>query len=102
MNQSMFYEPLPDEEVLRIVASAWGKEMSATNWFGEGQRVAFTHDEIDRLLGTDPDSFALLTILRRKHWGRDFYLANKMSPTMPGGGWTRKKPSAGNWRASRL
>jgi hypothetical protein len=28
MNATMFYEPLPDEEVLRVVASAWIKEVS--------------------------------------------------------------------------
>jgi len=90
-NQTSFYEPLPDSEVLRVVASAWSKQLSGENWFGEGKRVAFSHEEIDALLFTDPDAFALLTILRRNHWGRQFVAANAMAAIMPGGGWTIKR-----------
>jgi hypothetical protein len=93
-NAAMFYEPLPDEEVLRVVASAWTKETSGENMFGRGGRVVIPADQIDELLRTYPDAFILLTILRRHHWGREFVCANAMSETMPGGGWPEKRFSA--------
>lgn len=92
-NRSTFYEPLPDTEVLRIVASAWGKELAGENWFGRGGRVVLDATEIDGLLNSDPDAFMLLTVLRRHHWGRQFVVANAMATTMPRG-WTRKRFAA--------
>lgn len=92
LNKTIFYEPLPDEEVLRVVASAWAKECSGDNWFGRGGRVVFDAAEIDIVLDDDPDSFILLAILRRHHWGsREFVVANGMHGSMPGGGWTLKR-----------
>jgi hypothetical protein len=90
-NRSGLYEPLPAEEVLRVVASAWNKEASGTNWFGRGGRVIFDTSEVDGLLHRDPDAFVLLTILRRRHWGREFFVANAMAESMPGGGWRRQR-----------
>lgn len=90
-NQSAFYEPLPDAEVLKVVASAWAKETSGANWFGRGGRVIFDSAEVDELLQQHPDAFVLLTILRRNHWGRQFVVANGMAETMPGGGWRRHR-----------
>lgn len=94
INRQTFYEPLPDSEVLRVVASAWSKQLSGENWFGTGQRVVSSHDEIDNLLMADLDAYALLMILRRNHWGRTFVVANAMAEMMPGGGWTRKRLAA--------
>lgn len=91
MNRAMFYEPLPDEEVLRIVASAWAKETSGDNWFGRGGRVVLDAAEVDGLLNSDPDAFLLLTVLRRHHWRREFVIANAMAETMPCGGWRRQR-----------
>lgn len=75
-NATSFYEPLPDSEVLRVVASAWSKQISGDNWFGAGRRVVFHHDEIDTMLHNDPDAYILLTLLYRNHWGRTFVVAN--------------------------
>lgn len=97
-NQSAFYEPLPDDEVLKVVASAWAKELSGTNWFGRGGRVVFETAEVDGLLQDDPDAFMLLTILRRYHWNREFVVANAMAETMPGGGWRRHRLAAARQR----
>lgn len=97
-NQSGFYEPLPDAEVLRVVASAWAKETSGTNWFGRGGRVIFDSAEVDGLLYPDPDAFMLLTILRRHNWAREFVVANGMADTMPGGGWRRHRLAAARQR----
>ena len=94
LNQSELYEPLPDDEVLRIVASAWLKEISGSNWFGRGGRVIFHSAEVDGLLDSDPDAFMLLTILRRHHWRREFVVANAMAEKMPGGGWRRHRLAA--------
>lgn len=93
-NRERFYEPLPDEEVLRVVASAWRKEQNGQNLFGSGGRVVIPHYHVDDLLRTFPDAFILLTILRRHHWGRKFAVANAMTAIMPGGGWTVKRLAA--------
>jgi hypothetical protein len=79
------YEPLPADEVLKIVASAWGYEVKGSNWFGHGARVVFHADEVDNLAAADPDAFALLTILRRHHWDRDFFMAKPFAKSL---GWT--------------
>ena len=89
-NISGLTEPLPDTELLRIVASAWKYHQSGRNWAGSGQQVVLSHAEID-LYADAPDALLMLTILRRHHWGRDFVVANAMAETMPGGGWRRQR-----------
>ena len=90
VNAERFYEPLPSDEVIRIVASAWQKEAAGENFFGGRQGLVLAHDQVDRLL-TEPDAFLLLTILKRHHWGRAFVCANAMAAIMPGGGWALKR-----------
>lgn len=101
-NGSIFREPLSDQEVLGIVASAWAKELSGDNWFGRGNRVVLEAAEIDGLLHDDPDAFVLLTILRRHHWRRQFVIANAMAETMPRGGWARKRFAAARRRLTEI
>jgi hypothetical protein len=84
-NQAEFYEPLSTDEVLKVVASAWDYEVEGKNWFGRGQRVVIEHEVIDSLAAKEPDAYALLGLLRRHHWGRDFYLAKAYADTI---GWT--------------
>lgn len=67
--------PLPPNEVLKIVASAWGYEVEGKNWFGHGQRVVMEHSIVDDLAASDPRAFALFSLLKRHHWGREFYLS---------------------------
>jgi hypothetical protein len=97
-NSAMFFEPLPDQEVLQIVASAWAKELAGENWFGRGSRVVLDAAEIDGLLNSDPDAFVLLTMLRRHHWRRQFVIANAMADSMPRGGWRRQRFAAARRR----
>jgi hypothetical protein len=92
-NGSGLTEPLPDSELVRIVASTWKYHQSGRNWAGSGQQVVLSHAEID-LYADAPDALLLLTILRRHHWGRDFVVANAMKETMPGGGWRRQRFTA--------
>jgi len=76
MNQT-FAPPLPDAEVCKTAASAWGYQVSGNNWAGEGRRLALTHEEYDRLKADNLDAILLLLELRRRHWGREeFFLAN--------------------------
>jgi len=49
---------------------------------------------IDGLMMEAPDAFLLYNLLKRFHWGREFYIADAMAPTMPKGGWTQKRLSA--------
>ncbi|MFW7355595.1 MAG: bifunctional DNA primase/polymerase [Brucella sp.] len=79
-----FCEPLPAEEVLRIVASAWGYESEGKNWFGHGARVIVDHAIVDSLAASNPRAFALLSLLMRHHWGREFYLTKAYASTI---GW---------------
>lgn len=89
-NRSGMIEPLPDAEVLGIVASAWTKTQAGQNWFGAGQRVVLTFDDIDRFV-QDPDAFALLAYLRRNHINRTFVVANAMADHMPGEPWALRR-----------
>lgn len=84
-NREAFYQPLPANEVLKIVASAWGYEIEGENWFGRGARVVLEHDVIDDLAAKEPHAHALLCLLRRHHWGREFYLAKAYADKL---GWT--------------
>lgn len=101
-NRTLFYEPLSDDEVSGIVASAWTKETSGENFFGRGGSVIIQTKQIDQLLGPYPDAFILLLKLRRHHWGRDFACANAMAGTMPGGGWTVKRFSGARQKLEEL
>ena len=92
MNATLFYEPLPDDEVLRVVASAWAKEISGENWFGTGGRVVIDAEKVDRLGRDHPDAFILLAFLKRHHLAhREFIIANAMADSI---GQTRKRFAA--------
>ncbi|MEP9390419.1 bifunctional DNA primase/polymerase [Mesorhizobium sp. KR9-304] len=79
-----YCEPLPVDEVLKIVESAWGYEVAGKNWFGHGERVVVRHSIVDQLAASDPRAFAFLSLLMRHHWGRDFYLSKAYAETL---GW---------------
>lgn len=87
MNASLC-PPLPADEVLKIVASAWGYECEGKNWFGIGGRVVFAATEVDDIAASEPHAYALLGLLRRHHWGRDFILAKAYADHL---GWTQRR-----------
>lgn len=79
-NKGEFYRPLPADEVLKIVASAWGYEVEGKNRFGYGPRLVMDADVVDELAASNPRAFALLSILQRHHDGcDDFVLAKGMA-----------------------
>ena len=81
-----FWPPLPGNEVVKAASSAWRKTLSGENWFGSGRRVALSHATVDRLAAPDPHAYALLSILKRLHGGRDqFVMAKKMADKL---GWS--------------
>lgn len=84
-NQAAFYEPLPADEVLKIVASAWNYEVQGKNWYGHGARVVMEHAVVDDLAAAEPLAYALIGILRRHHWGRTFALAKAFADSL---GWS--------------
>ena len=92
-NQALFVDPLPEDEVERVVASAWSKQLSGDNWFGRGVHIIASAVEVDGLLKSDPDAFILLMVLRRHHIGRQapFVLANAMAGSVTDRGWTRRR-----------
>jgi hypothetical protein len=85
-NNAEFYRPLPADEVLKIVASAWGYEVEGKNFFGYGPRVVLDVDVVDDLAAEAPRAFALLGILNRHHAGSErFILAKGMAEKL---GWS--------------
>ncbi|WP_295732879.1 bifunctional DNA primase/polymerase [uncultured Bartonella sp.] len=93
-NQSEFCPPLPDDEVTKLVNSAFQHQLEDKNYFATGHKVIIDHSMIDGLMMEAPDAFLLYNLLKRFHWGREFYIADAMAPTMPKGGWTQKRLSA--------
>jgi hypothetical protein len=92
MNATMFYEPLSDEEVFRVVASAWLKTEAGENWFGRAGKTVLANEHVDLLACEHPDALILLTVLKRHHWGRsEFAVANDMHVML---GMTRKRLAA--------
>ena len=85
----MFIPPETDTWVIKKCNYWWGKTMLGENMFGIGQHVLIDHAMIDDLMVRDPDAFNLLLMLKRQHWGRDFYFGNAMRETM--GGWDRER-----------
>jgi hypothetical protein len=79
-----YYQPLPADEVLKIVASAWSYEVEGKNWFGHGHRVVVGHSIVDQLAAADPRAYALFSLLQRHHWGRDFHLTKSYAAAL---GW---------------
>lgn len=69
--------PLPDAEVIKIAASAWGYEQRGENLKTRGGAVVIPNTVIDLLID-HPDAWRLYGKLRRHHWGRHFALANAM------------------------
>jgi len=83
-NREAFYEPLPDAEVLKVVASAMAYERDGKNWFGHGARVVMNHSIVDDLAASEPRAFALLSLLMRHHWARPFKLTKAYAASI---GW---------------
>lgn len=92
MNAAMFYEPLSDDEVVCVVASAWLKTEAGENWFGRGGKTVLANEHVDELARDHPDALILLAVLKRHHWGRpEFVVANDMHVML---GMTRKRLAA--------
>jgi hypothetical protein len=100
MNELML-EPWPDteahSEIVKRCKYWWDKTQKGENWYGIGRYVKVDHAEIDRMLANpaDQDAYLLLTLLRRHHWGRDFYFANAAHKLL---GWTEKRFAAARKR----
>lgn len=75
--------PLPPEIVTKTARSAWSYTVRGDNWFGGAEIVAIPHDVVDHLATTDPHAYALLSILKRHHRGRDqFVVASGLATAM--------------------
>ena len=76
-------EPLSADEVLKVIASAWGYEVEGKNWVGYGPRLVMEADLVGSLAASDPRAFALLSILRLRHkTDGTFILAKSMTDTL--------------------
>ena len=80
---------LGDNEIRRLVASAWTYQVRGRNLVGH-KYVPATYTEIDDLVCqvASPDAIALLLMLRRMHFGRPTFalakpLAHKLQWTLP-------------------
>jgi Bifunctional DNA primase/polymerase, N-terminal/Primase C terminal 1 (PriCT-1) len=84
-NENACVPELPDEEIVRLVRSAWKIQQEGRNFVG-GKVVPVTFTEIDRLAFHSPDAFALLMVLRRCHNCRkEFALGKAMASKL---GWS--------------
>lgn len=86
-NTSGQWEPLPFEEVQRVVASAWKWTVEGRNGLAGDNFVILNHATLDVLEG-DPDASYLYSLLKRHHWGRDFVIANDWRNSLPCGSWS--------------
>lgn len=79
-----FPQPLPSEEMLRVVKSVWKYKERDQLWSGGEAHSYFSNSEMRDL---DPDSFYLLGKLRLSHGARkgDFILANALAVEL---GWS--------------
>lgn len=85
-NNAEFYRPLPADEVLKIVASAWGYEVEGKNRFGYGPRLVVDVEVVDDLLRSDLRAFGLFAWLMRHHAGvNEFILAKGTAESL---GWS--------------
>jgi hypothetical protein len=78
--------PMGEDAVIRAAMSAWKYEQEGRNLIGRGAAVINDHGVIDSLKSY-PYALALLNIVKRHHWGRDFVLANAMAEGL---GWPRR------------
>ena len=78
--------PMGEDAVIRAAMSAWKYELEGRNLIGRGAAVINDHGVIDSLK-SHPHALALLNIVKRHHWGRDFFLANAMAESL---GWPRR------------
>lgn len=77
----------PDDEVVRLVRSAWKIQQEGRNFVG-GRVVPTSFREIDRLAHRSPDALALLMVLRRYHGCREEFalgkaMASKLGWSLP-------------------
>src|SRR5690606_16271814 len=64
-----FYEPLPPEEVLKVIASAWSYQGGGRNWVGGKGRATVAREEILAIPGCH--SMRLWLLIRASHGQRD-------------------------------
>jgi len=87
-------EPWPDNEVDSEIVKRckywWDKTQKGENYFNVGRYVRTTHAELEQMLPNpkDHDAYILLSLLRWRHWGRDFSLSNETHKSL---GWRRKR-----------
>jgi hypothetical protein len=86
-NENACIPQLPDDEVVRLVRSAWKIQQEGRNFVG-GRIVPTSFGEIDRLAHGSPDALALLMLLRRYHNCREEFalgkaMASKLGWSLP-------------------
>jgi hypothetical protein len=86
-NENAYVPELPEDEVVRLVRSAWKIQQEGRNFAG-GKVVPASFGEIDRLAHRSPDALALLMLLRRYHNCREEFalgkaMASKLGWSLP-------------------
>jgi hypothetical protein len=86
-----FLPPLDEDEVVKIVKSAWGYTLRGENRFGR-HGVFFSTEEVNRLIARGPDQLVMLAFLRANN-GPDstFMVANGLAREF---GWGLKRLAA--------
>src|SRR5262249_7040792 len=77
---------LTDIQVVRTAVSAWEYELRGENFVDGGGFTVMRTDALDEL---DPDSYYLMSQIKRYHWGRDqFVLTGEFAKKL---GWNPKR-----------
>jgi hypothetical protein len=87
LNAAGHWLSLSVDEVERAATSAWRYQIEGHNLVGKGRSVVLSGDELT-VLRRNPDGMYLYTVLREKHWGRDFVMANKWREHLDCGAWS--------------
>jgi len=85
-NEGHMRPPLTDIQVVRTAVSAWEYELRGENFVDGGGFTVMRTDALDEL---DPDSYYLISQIKRYHWGRDqFVLTGEFARKL---GWNLKR-----------
>jgi hypothetical protein len=82
-NAANLHPPLPDDIVIAKVEQAWKYQTTGKNFISDPY-IKLLPDQVDRLAAKHSYALALLAILRRNHWSREFVIANAMAKSL---GW---------------
>ena len=81
---------LPPDEVARTAGSAWRYQVEGRNGLAGAAYIQIA-TSVAEPLEANPDALYLYMLLKRRHWGRDFAIANEWRGSLPCGSMSRPR-----------